>query len=475
MLASFIRTLTAGRSLARIPHTGHVGRVSKWPCSPPNRNRSLIQRPTLARWLVVHAVCGMALALLPAANRLTAANLYSLQDLGPLTNLGGGDQSKPYGVNNHGHVAAANAIDGNHRALRYDGTWLNLETLGGNASLAAAINDSGQVVGYSKNNAGFDRGFVWTPGGTDGVPGNPQMKALGTFGGNASAAYAVNQTGQITGYAQTTNRERAFLYSQGTMTDIGTLLGASSNSFGYGINDAGHIAGTSYNVSYSRYSAFYYNGSSIRLIGTLGGSDASALAINNHDQITGYATTTAGFDHAFRYANNTLADLGTLGGDYSYGLAINNHNVIVGGAFIDPANTTYHAFITRDNTLVDLNSQLDSTGTGWTLIEARAISDTGHITGIGRRNGALHAFLLSPILPQTLITSIEPDLPTIHITFTTTPGASYTLERTSTLQAGPWPEILTGIQATGSSLTVSDTPDPTIPTLFYRVRIMSSP
>ena len=27
------------------------------------------------------------------------------------------------------------------------------------------------------------RGFLWTPGGTDGVPGNPQMKDLGALGG----------------------------------------------------------------------------------------------------------------------------------------------------------------------------------------------------------------------------------------------------------------------------------------------------
>jgi len=155
----------------------------------------------------------------------------------------------PYALSGDGKVVAANVINGAYRALLYDGAWTNLGTLGGDESLGAGIDETGRVVGYSTTTEGQTHAFLWTPGGTGGVSGNPQMADLGAFrGGTNSQAYAINRFGQITGFAQTNTpagtRERAFRYSGGTMTDIGRLLGAGlPNSFGYGINEAGHIVG----------------------------------------------------------------------------------------------------------------------------------------------------------------------------------------------------------------------------------------
>ena len=64
-----------------------------------------------------------------------------------------------------------------------------------------------------------------------------------------------------------------------------------------------------------------------------------------------------------------MSDLGTLGGNYSYANAINNSNVVVGIAGIDPFNDTLnHAFIYTGGSMVDLNTLLDASGTGWTLV-----------------------------------------------------------------------------------------------------------
>src|SRR3954471_10776733 len=66
---------------------------------------------------------------------------------------------------------------------------------------------------------------------------------LGTLGGSNSFAFGLNNSGQVTGGSATsTGAQHAFLYSNGQMTDLGTLGGAT---VGYGINDAGQVAGSS--------------------------------------------------------------------------------------------------------------------------------------------------------------------------------------------------------------------------------------
>jgi probable HAF family extracellular repeat protein len=69
---------------------------------------------------------------------------------------------------------------------------LSLGTLGGDWSTAWDINDSGQVVGYSSIGDGESRAFFW-----DDENG---MVELPTFGGN-TLARAINNEGEIVGYS----------------------------------------------------------------------------------------------------------------------------------------------------------------------------------------------------------------------------------------------------------------------------------
>lgn len=353
----------------------------------------IIRLPPHAKRFVLRAVIGLHLTV-------ASGQMYTLKDLGPVTDNVTPPVSGPRAINWLGQIAGMNVVAGSYRGLCYGGTWTNLGTLGGTDSYAAGINNSGTIVGYSLNGAGLDHAFLWTPGGIDGVPGNVQMKDLGTFGGDSSEAYAINQNGQITGFAQTNNNYHSFRYTAGVMSDIGARLGGSlPNSYGFGINDLGHVTGTAYNNSYSVAHAFFYNGTTAVDIGSLSGQGANGSAIDNNDQITGYSAANGGVDHAFRYANGVLTDLGTLGGNWSYGNGINNSNVIVGGSYIDAADSIYHAFATVGNSLSDLNSNLDSSGAGWVLVEARGINDAGQIVGVGTLGGVNHGFLLNP-LPQ---------------------------------------------------------------------------
>ena len=91
-----------------------------------------------------------------------------------------------------------------------------------------------------------------------------------------------------------------------------------------------------------------------------------------------------------------MTDLGVLsGGTYSYALGINSSGTIVGQA--DSGGPTNHAFIVIGGILVDLNTLLDASGTGWTLQQAFAINDSGQIIGFGYNSlGQGVAFLLTP-------------------------------------------------------------------------------
>ena len=343
----------------------------------------------LRRWVFVAGVF--------AAADSGFAQKYSVVDLGEFTN----SLSTVNAINNLGQFAGVLNIDGGYRAGLYGGSWTNLGTLGGTSSFALGMNDALRVVGRSRLTDGtVNRAFLWTPSGTDGIASNPQMKDLGTLGGAAAEADDINQSGQITGYAQTGSADHAYRYSGGTMTDIGSLLPNKHNSYGYGINDAGHVVGTDYDNAFNQSSAFLYDGSTATVLTFSGWNNTHGLAINNNTNIIGYVSDSAStINHAFRYSGS-FVDLETLGGHFSYALSINNSNTIVGASYTDANDTIYHAFICTNNSMSDLNNQIDASGAGWVLNEARAINDGGQIIGIGTLNGVKHAYLLATLSPR---------------------------------------------------------------------------
>jgi probable HAF family extracellular repeat protein len=85
--------------------------------------------------------------------------------------------------------------------LWQDGKLTDLGTLGGRQSMAADLNERGQIVGSSETaDAGqFSHAFVWQRG---------EMVDLGTLGGTKSHAVAINNNGQIVGWATTETGQR---------------------------------------------------------------------------------------------------------------------------------------------------------------------------------------------------------------------------------------------------------------------------
>ncbi|NUT46419.1 MAG: hypothetical protein HOV94_03725 [Saccharothrix sp.] len=135
-------------------------------------------------------------------------------------------------------INEAGVIVGNRdtTALRWEGDGVTvLSTSGGVSANPQAINERGDVVGWSTDFSGTRRATLWPGGGKPvdlGVPG-------------PSEAVAVNERGDVVGWSSADNPDapRAFLWRDGKVTYLGSLGGA--HSLPTALNDRGTIVGES--------------------------------------------------------------------------------------------------------------------------------------------------------------------------------------------------------------------------------------
>lgn len=286
-----------------------------------------------------------------------------------------------------------------------------LGTIGGNSSIAFAINDSGQVTGSANND--ILHAYITGPNGVG-------TKDLGTIGGFSSGGYGINNSGQVVGYSYLggpRSNHHAFITGPNGegMTDLGTLGGR--DSFAYGINDTGQVVGASDTdgPSFSTPHAFITdsNGEGMTDLGTLGGRGSVAHAINNSGQVVGASDITGNTEsHAFITGPNGkgMIDLGTFGGINSVAVDINNSGQAVGYTL----PTFVHAFLYSNGDMIDLSKLEEVVAAGWTdLYTAEGINDYGQIVGVGLLHGKLEVYVLSPfsIPPYPVTTVIVSSIP----------------------------------------------------------------
>jgi probable HAF family extracellular repeat protein len=263
----------------------------------------------------------------------------------------------------------------------------DLGTLGGSASRAMSINETGQIAGWADTNGGR-RAFLWLPEPAYDLPAG--MNDLGHLGGGTSQAYDVNNAGQVVGMSQSSGGNRAFLWEQGSMTNLGTLGGTFS--LAYGVNGSGQVVGESRIENDDDYHPFLWEGGAMIALATLGGGpDSAAHDINDAGDIVGESEKPP--TRPILWSDGGMTELDTLANSQGRVKAINNAGQMI-GASVDNNNQQQPVIwdigaITNLNELIDLDS-------GWVLQSAEDINDAGQIVGYGTLDGEQRAFLLTP-------------------------------------------------------------------------------
>jgi probable HAF family extracellular repeat protein len=256
------------------------------------------------------------------------------------------------------------------------------------SSFALDISDTGVVVGYSGAEA-----FRWTR--------REGMIGLGTLGGDSSIASAVNDRGTLAVGASMTaeDAQHAFVWNRARgMVDLGTLAGRSAGSYATGVNDDGLVVGFSwYQTSDDEFADYVTHGfawtsaDGIADIGTFGG-DTYPNAVNKRGLVvgTGYTEGNAA-SHPFAWTQDGgLIDLGSLGGVFGEALAVSDSDVVVGYSYTAEEVSHPHPFVwTRERGMIDLGT-LGAGTSGY----ARAVNDDGVVVGDASTNGndAIRAF-----------------------------------------------------------------------------------
>jgi probable HAF family extracellular repeat protein len=303
-------------------------------------------------------------------------------------------------------------------AIVINGIQIDLLTLGGENSWMnwGEINDRAQIVGYSETATLDPNGedvctfgthhtcsaFLWQ---------DFHMSALPTLGGNNGQASAINNRGEIVGFAEdgtvdsscpankTNNRTQLpVLWENGKAKALPTGNDPGGNALW--INDKGQIVGFTGACGATNHAVVWDNDN----VNTLpdNGTGAEAFGNNNQGLIVGFVGSPGGgIPNAALWQNDMLTNLGILPGDFG-GIAsgINSKGQVVGSNFDSKGNWN-HAFIWQNNVMTDLNTLFPKSSNLFAVM-ANKINERGQISGMaivgsGPDEGNIHAFIATPV------------------------------------------------------------------------------
>jgi probable HAF family extracellular repeat protein len=347
------------------------------------------------------------------------------------------------GINFQGRVAGvANLPNGNSRAfLSGPGVMYDLGTLGGANSSEGGLNASSQMAVFAENSKTDPLSENFCGFGTSNIClaaiWNGTMTALPTLGGNNSIAYAINNQGQVAGAAETTTKDptciapQAFQFEAalwgptGQIQELpplpGDTVGAAMwlNNYGQVVGSSGTCASGGLTPDFTGTHAVLWQNGVPTNLGNLGGAMVTlGQSINDLGEVVGCADLAGelpGFPfvqfHGFLWTPAAgMQDLGTVGTDFtSFGIGINNNGQAVGASCDDMGNC--RASVWQNKTMMDLNALVPANSPLY-LTLALVINDAGEIAGqaMDKSTGEMHAFVATPE-PASAAAKLEPSSP----------------------------------------------------------------
>lgn len=355
------------------------------------------------RMTVIVAAMAMLIGLGHVAATETSTPQYALDLVG---DFGPDFTAYAYGINAAGDVVGQVVSNVDPTFSR---PWRQLhdrtapEMLGDVFGVATAINDDGTIVGARQFPDRTQLAFRYSDA--------TGFVDVGSLGGSFVLATAINRRGDVSGLSTLADNFtiHAFRTVGAVLEDLGTPRSGGS-VFGYGINDAGQVAG--FTIGPVSHAFRFTTGAGLQDIDTLGGDNSGGFGINASGQVAGRAVTDYQNPrwHAFRYTDGIgMVDLmpGRPGGG---GQALNDAGDVVGyfvAGTSDVAGEPFHGFLFTDALgLVDLNSYVDP-ASGWILEYGMAINNTGQIAGFGEMNGVRRSFRLTKDIEPPAILNAE--------------------------------------------------------------------
>jgi probable HAF family extracellular repeat protein len=254
---------------------------------------------------------------------------------------------------------------------------------GGSYCIPKAMNDRGDVVGIADRPNLGQRAFLWRDG---------EMSDIGSLGGTPAAAGGINNTGLVAGWSRTeAGPYHLFVYDidAGSIADAG-MIGVRIQTVA--INDGGALAGTYRPRSYGGATNAFHAppGQAPQDIGTFdGGTNAAANGINNAGVLVGWSTGGPSGLAAFTYVDGTFTPLGVPPGyTITQGVGINEAGHVAVTATNQEGASRAFLFDGEWHDCGALPGQPAGAAS-----YATAINDDDAILGSATFNGEDHAFL----------------------------------------------------------------------------------
>ncbi len=261
-----------------------------------------------------------------------------------------------------------------------------------------------------------------------------QLIDIGTFGGPNSSfvlpspeVRLLSNSGVAVGSADTPTLDplcinfnfdcyvsEGFKWRDGVASNLGALPGSNSSIAGW-VNDTGLVTGISQKgidplTGGPAFEAVLWGeDGELTDLGTFGGNQSSANAVNNRGQVAGEALNPipdpftgvflipgATQVHAFRWTKSQgMLDLGTLGGTDSAALFINDRGQINGWSFTNTTVNSSTGAPTMDPFLWEDGRMMDLGTLGGTFGKSFSLNNRGQVVGFSHMAGdqSCHPFL----------------------------------------------------------------------------------